>query len=80
MTDLTAGSDVHVVVLAAGQGTRMKSAEAKVLHAIAGRPMIEHVLDAAATLAPATTTLIVGHGAEAVRNRLSGRPGLNFVV
>jgi bifunctional UDP-N-acetylglucosamine pyrophosphorylase/glucosamine-1-phosphate N-acetyltransferase len=80
MTNSVVGSDVHVVVLAAGQGTRMKSAEPKVLHAIAGRPMIEHVLDAAATLAPTTTTLIVGHGAEAVRNRLSGRPGLNFVV
>ena len=80
MTHSVSGSDVHVVVLAAGQGTRMKSAEPKVLHAIAGRPMIEHVLDAATTLAPTTITLVVGHGAEAVRNRLSGRSGLNFVV
>jgi bifunctional UDP-N-acetylglucosamine pyrophosphorylase / glucosamine-1-phosphate N-acetyltransferase len=80
MTHSGGGSDVHVVILAAGQGTRMKSAEPKVLHAIAGRPMIEHVLDTAATLAPTTTTLIVGHGAEAVRNRLGGRQGLNFVV
>jgi bifunctional UDP-N-acetylglucosamine pyrophosphorylase/glucosamine-1-phosphate N-acetyltransferase len=35
---------LHVVVLAAGKGTRMKSARAKVLHSVAGRPMIEHVL------------------------------------
>jgi bifunctional UDP-N-acetylglucosamine pyrophosphorylase/glucosamine-1-phosphate N-acetyltransferase len=80
MTNSVAGPDVHVVVLAAGQGTRMKSAKPKVLHAIAGRPMIEHVLDAAATLVPTTLTLVVGHGAGAVRRRLSGRPGLNFVV
>jgi bifunctional UDP-N-acetylglucosamine pyrophosphorylase/glucosamine-1-phosphate N-acetyltransferase len=38
--------EVHVVILAAGQGTRMKSAQAKVLHQAAGQPMIEHVLRA----------------------------------
>ena len=49
MTD----SDIHVVVLAAGKGTRMKSAVPKVLHRIAGRPLIDHVLAAAAPLRPA---------------------------
>ena len=72
--------EIHVVVLAAGQGTRMKSGRAKVLHAVAGRPMVEHVLQAAVSLAPATTTLIVGHQAETVRKVLQGRQGLAFAV
>ena len=41
---------LHIVILAAGKGTRMKSARPKVLHRVAGRPMIEHVLAAAAAL------------------------------
>jgi len=60
----------HVVILAAGQGTRMKSQLPKVLHPVAGRPMLEHVLDAAAAVAPATVTVIVGHGGAAVKDRL----------
>src|SRR5688500_17226634 len=70
----------HVVILAAGQGTRMKSQLPKVLHPVAGRPMLEHVLDAAATVAPATVTVIVGHAGETVRRRLAGRTGLTFAV
>lgn len=70
----------YVVILAAGQGTRMKSGLAKVLHPVAGRTMVEHVLRAAAALSPATTTLVVGHQAEAVQARLKGLPGLQFVV
>ena len=46
-------SDLHVVVLAAGKGTRMKSARPKVLHDLAGLPLVAHVLRTAATLAPA---------------------------
>src|ERR1051325_7312348 len=71
-------SVTHVVILAAGQGTRMKSQLPKVLHPVGGRPMVEHVLDAAASVAPATVTVIVGHGGAAVRKRLDGRPGLTF--
>ena len=56
-----------VVVLAAGQGTRMKSARAKVLHELAGRPLLGHVLAAITPLAPARTVVVVGHQAEAVR-------------
>ena len=67
MTDSLRRPDVHVVILAAGQGTRMRSAVPKVLHPIGGRPMIEHVLDAADAVVPATMTLIVGHAAETVR-------------
>jgi bifunctional UDP-N-acetylglucosamine pyrophosphorylase / glucosamine-1-phosphate N-acetyltransferase len=73
-------SVTHVVILAAGQGTRMKSQLPKVLHPVAGRPMVEHVLDAAATVAPATVTVIVGHGGAAVRKRLEGRADVAFAV
>src|SRR5688572_30368780 len=73
-------SVTHVVILAAGQGTRMKSHLPKVLHAVAGRPMLEHVLDTAAAVAPATVTVIVGHGGDKVRQRLAGRPGVAFAV
>ena len=69
-----------MVVLAAGKGTRMKSALAKVLHRVAGVPMIEHVLDTAAALSPASTTVVVGHQADDVRRALAARPGLSFVV
>ena len=68
------------MVLAAGKGTRMKSALAKVLHRVAGVPMIEHVLDTAAALNPVSTTIVVGHQAGDVRRALAARPGLSFVV
>jgi len=71
---------LHVVVLAAGKGTRMKSMQPKVLHRVAGRPMIERVLDAAATLDPRSTVIVVGHEADAVKRSLASRPGLTFVV
>ena len=73
-------SDVHVVILAAGKGTRMKSVRAKVLHRVAGVPMIQHVLAAAASLHPQSTTIVVGHQADTVKAALSGQPGLAFVV
>lgn len=55
-----------VIVLAAGKGTRMKSALPKVLHPLAGFPMLWHVLTAAQTLKPARTVVITGYGAEQV--------------
>jgi bifunctional UDP-N-acetylglucosamine pyrophosphorylase/glucosamine-1-phosphate N-acetyltransferase len=69
----------HVLVLAAGKGTRMRTSRPKVSHRLAGRRLIDHVLDAAATLRPATTTLVVGHQADAVEHDLSDREGLTFV-
>jgi len=57
----------HVVVLAAGQGTRMRSALAKVLHEAAGRPLLSWVVDATEAIRPASTTVVVGHQADAVR-------------
>jgi bifunctional UDP-N-acetylglucosamine pyrophosphorylase/glucosamine-1-phosphate N-acetyltransferase len=73
-------SDTHVVILAAGQGTRMKSAIPKVLHPVAGQPMVEHVLRAAAAVSPATVSVVVGHQAEAIQTLLRGRQGLQFAV
>jgi bifunctional UDP-N-acetylglucosamine pyrophosphorylase/glucosamine-1-phosphate N-acetyltransferase len=73
-------SDVHIVVLAAGKGTRMKSARPKVLHHVAGIPMIEHVLAAARELGPASITLVIGHQADAVRATLAAQPHLEYVV
>lgn len=73
-------ADLHVVVLAAGKGTRMKSALPKVLHRVAGAPMIEHVLAAAKALVPTSITVVVGHQGEALREALSTHPGISVVV
>jgi bifunctional UDP-N-acetylglucosamine pyrophosphorylase/glucosamine-1-phosphate N-acetyltransferase len=58
----------------------MKSRLPKVLHPVAGRPIIEYVLRTAGAVSPSTVTLIVGHAAEMVRTRLSSHAGLNFAV
>ena len=68
---------VNVVILAAGQGKRMYSQLPKVLHPLAGRPMIEHVLTAADALSPRQVCVVYGHGGERVREALS-RPELAF--
>jgi bifunctional UDP-N-acetylglucosamine pyrophosphorylase/glucosamine-1-phosphate N-acetyltransferase len=73
-------SDLHVVVLAAGKGTRMKSARPKVLHKVAGKAMIDHVMAAALSLSPSTTTFVVGHMKELLRQELERYPGLSFVT
>jgi bifunctional UDP-N-acetylglucosamine pyrophosphorylase / glucosamine-1-phosphate N-acetyltransferase len=71
---------VHIVILAAGQGTRMKSQMPKVLHKVAGQPMIEHVLKTAASISPATISVVVGHAAETVRARLGDDPRVGFAL
>ena len=73
-------SDIHVVILAAGKGTRMKSAVPKVLHRVAGIPMLDHVLKTAAALKPQSVTAVVGHKADALTSHLSAQPGLRCVV
>ena len=73
-------TNLHVVILAAGKGTRMKSAVSKVVHPLAGRPLIEHVIRTAAVLEPATITVVVGHGADDVRAALANWPNVRFVV
>jgi bifunctional UDP-N-acetylglucosamine pyrophosphorylase/glucosamine-1-phosphate N-acetyltransferase len=72
--------DLHIVVLAAGKGTRMKSASPKVLHRVAGVPMIEYVLQTARQLSPRSITLVVGHQAEVLKAALSGSADLGTVV
>ncbi len=59
--------DLALVILAAGQGTRMKSDLPKVLHPIAQAPMLAHAMRAGAALNPARTVIVAGHGAQAVR-------------
>jgi bifunctional UDP-N-acetylglucosamine pyrophosphorylase/glucosamine-1-phosphate N-acetyltransferase len=70
--------NLEVIILAAGQGTRMKSSLPKVLHPVAGRPLLEHVVQTAAALQPSAIHVVVGHGAEQVREALSSYD-LNWV-
>ena len=69
-----------VAVLAAGKGTRMKSALPKVLQPLAGATLVERVLASAANLQPERRLLIVGHQAERVEEQLSAIGGLEFVL
>ncbi len=68
-----------VVVLAAGKGTRMRSALPKVLHPIAGKPMLEHVLDAAAAVSAERLVVVYGHGGDAVPGVFAQR-GIRFAL
>lgn len=71
--------NLHVVILAAGQGTRMRSALPKVLHPVAGKPMLGHVMDAARALAPQKIHVVIGHGAGQVREQLDAAD-VNWVL
>lgn len=61
---------LEAIILAAGKGTRMKSNLPKVMHPIAGKPMLQHVLDSTAELSPEKIHLVVGHGAEFIREHI----------
>lgn len=63
---------VAVIVLAAGAGTRMKSSLPKPLHPVCGTPMVMHVIGALADIPPAVTVVVVGHGAEQMRDVVAG--------
>lgn len=71
---------LNIVILAAGMGKRMKSNLPKVLHEIAGRPMLSHVLDGTSSLQPDSVTVVVGHGADTVKAAYQDRPGLQFAL
>jgi UTP-glucose-1-phosphate uridylyltransferase len=73
-------SDLHIVVLAAGKGTRMKSSRPKVLHRVAGAPMIEYVLTTAHQLSPRSITVVVGHQADVLTAALAQHSSLKVVV
>lgn len=70
---------LDVVILAAGQGTRMRSALPKVLHPVAGNSMLGHVIHSARQLSPDSIHVVIGHGGEQVRKQLASND-LNFVV
>ena len=65
---------LNVLVLAAGRGTRMRSALPKPLHMLGGKPLLAHVIDGAASLDPERIVVVCGHGAETVRAAFSGAP------
>lgn len=63
---------MNVVILAAGMGKRMRSALPKVLHPLAGKPLLQHVVDQARALGPRTIVVVYGHGGEAVPQAIEG--------
>ena len=69
---------LEVVILAAGQGTRMRSKQPKVLHPLAGKPMVSHVIHQARQLQAEVIHLVIGHGGEAVRAQVAGE-AIRFV-
>lgn len=80
MTDVPENQIAAVIILAAGQGTRMRSALPKVLHPIAGKPLLWHALRAAQGLRPATTAVVLGHGRDQVTTFLEADPAIDPVT
>lgn len=68
---------LDIVILAAGKGTRMQSSLPKVLHPIAGKPLVEHVIQTAKSLGDCPINIIVGHGAELVKDAL---PSYQYIL
>ena len=71
--------DLSVVILAAGQGTRMRSALPKVLHRIASKPLVQHVIDTGRSLGSESIHLVYGHGGDLVKETING-DDLNWVM
>jgi bifunctional UDP-N-acetylglucosamine pyrophosphorylase/glucosamine-1-phosphate N-acetyltransferase len=69
---------LSIIILAAGQGTRMKSSRPKVMHTLAGKPLLQHVVDAGAALGPDQIIVVVGHHSEQVRELMQDQ-NLSFV-
>ena len=70
---------MNIVILAAGMGKRMQSALPKVLHPLAGKPLLSHVIDTARTLSPSRLCVVYGHGGEAVPQAMQA-PDLHFAL
>lgn len=70
---------LNIVILAAGKGTRMYSDKPKVLHALAGKPLVQHVLDCAISLQPQQVCVVYGHGGDAVPQAMQ-QYGARFVI
>ena len=73
-------SPLSVIILAAGEGKRMKSALPKVLQPLAGRPLLSHVIDTARSLEPAAIRVVYGHGGETVREALVGGESVEWTL
>ena len=71
---------LNIVILAAGMGKRMQSDLPKVMHTVAGKPMLDHVLDTARTLRPQTMVVVVGHGADRVRAAYADQNDVAFAL
>ena len=76
---MTTNVPLHILILAAGEGKRMRSALPKVLLPLAGRPMLAHVIAAARDLNPARIHIVFGHRGDAVRAAFAGQPDLDWV-
>lgn len=70
---------LSIIILAAGKGTRMKSTRPKVIHELAGKPMLQHVVDASKSLNPEQILVVVGHESDQVEQALL-QPDLDFVL
>lgn len=71
---------LNIVILAAGMGKRMQSDLPKVLHSLAGKPMLAHVIDSAKQLKPSKIIVVVGHGADTVKQRFAEQAELGFAL
>ncbi|MEZ4752654.1 MAG: NTP transferase domain-containing protein [Bdellovibrionota bacterium] len=69
----------HILILAAGMGTRMKSKVSKVLHPVLYRPMLHHLLDAASTLPHASLNIVVGENKDAVMSACADYKSVNYI-
>lgn len=72
-------SHLNIVILAAGQGTRMKSALPKVLHSLAGFPLVQHVINTSKELSPEEINVVYGHGGEQVQQQINDST-INWVL
>lgn len=75
---MTNHDHINIIILAAGQGTRMKSTLPKVLHPLAGKSLVQHVIDASKQLAPEVINVVYGHGGERVQEAIND-PSINWV-
>lgn len=76
---MSINSHLNIVILAAGQGTRMKSALPKVLHRLAGIPLVQHVINTSKKLKPEIINVVYGHGGEQVQQQISDTD-INWVL
>ncbi len=72
--------ELHVAILAAGKGTRMKTLRPKLLHPLAGLPLVQHALRTARALRPSTITLVVGYQADRLKAALAGDADVAFAL